>query len=404
MADTALPRDEFPVAQRYAYLDHAGTAPLSRAAAQATTELVEAVVAGGGPAYDPYVERVDEVRAAAARLLGARPDDLAFVKNTTEGLGHVATGLDLGPGDRVVVPDREFPSTIFPWLALERRGVEIDRVQPLGDAGTLPLDAYAEVLERGGARVVTCSWVQFQTGWRTDLAGLAQLCHDHGALLCVDLIQGLGAIPVDVAACDVDFAVAGSHKWMLGPMGCGVLYVAPDRLEHLVVHHPGWNSVGHREEWENLELVLDEATRRFEGGTLDLAAVAGLGASLDLLERTGIESIWAHVEELCRTATVRLTEIGATIVSDRSVDGRSGILTFTVDGRSGEELCEHLRAADVICAPRAGGVRLSPHGYNTVDDIERLVERVAELAPAAEPAATESRSVSQGPMRRPDDW
>jgi selenocysteine lyase/cysteine desulfurase len=403
VADTPLPRDEFPVAKQYCYLDHAGVSPLPRAAARVITEITTGVLGEGRVAYDEYADRIDRARASAAGLLGARPEDVAFVKNTTEGLGHVAAGLELQPGERVVLPDREFPSTILPWLALEQRGVRVDRISPIGPTGALTLDSFGEALALGRTRIVVCSWVQFQTGWRTDLEALANLCHDSGALLCVDLIQGLGVIPSDMAAWGVDFAVAGSHKWMLGPMGAGVLYVAADRLDEVRMHHPGWNSVAHREEWDNLDLVLDDTARRFEGGTLDLAAIAGLGASIDLLESTGVDKVWAHVEDLCRTAALGLTDAGATILSDRSVDCRSGILTFAVPGHEAEDVVDHLADNAIVCAARGGGVRVSPHGYNSSAEIERLIDCVASLTPAEEPEEPLDPP-EQGPMRRPTDW
>lgn len=404
MSDAPLPRDQFPVTDRYRYFDHAGVAPMPRVAAEAISTVAQAFVDEGSQAVDAWEARAEEVRASAAALLGVPAEDIAFVKNTTEGLGFVASGLDWRPGDRVLVPAHEFPSTIYPWLALGDRGVEVTRLEPVGPGGTLPLEVFAEALEAGPARLVACSWVQFGAGWRTDLAALAELCHEHGALLCADVIQGLGVIPADLAAWGVDFAMADAHKWLLGPSGCGVLYVASARRDELRVLEPGWNSVVHRQEWENRELVLDPTARRFEGGTLDLAGIAGMGASIDLLTEVGVEAIWAHVEELCRVAAVGLAEAGATILSDRSLDGRSAILTATVDGVAPEALCEQLAERGIVCAPRGGGFRVAPHGYNTVDEVQQLVDAVAELVPARPATPKPLPPAMQGPMRRPKDW
>jgi selenocysteine lyase/cysteine desulfurase len=409
-----LPRDEFPVTERCVYLNHASVAPLPRAAAAATAEVAQAFADEGGLAFDGYRDRVEEVRSTAAQLIGATADDVAFVKNTTEGLGFVASGLDWQEGDRVVVPDREFPSAIYPWLALEEHGVRVDRIAPVGPGGNLPLDAFASALDEGPTRLVATSWVQFGLGWRTDIEGLARLCREHDALLCVDAIQGLGVVPGDLAAWGVDFAAADAHKLLLGPLGIGVFYVAPERRDDLRVLEVGWNSVSHREEWDNLELTLDPTARRFEGGTHNLVGLVALGASLDLLVAAGIDEVWRHVDALCDAAVGGLSDAGVLVLSDRSEDGRSSIVTANIPGVAPAEVCDRLQDDGIVCAPRGGGVRIAPHGYNTFEEIERLVEAMGALVPPPpepepepevepEPKAP-APPPAQGPMRRPADW
>ena len=218
------------------------------------------------------------VRDSAARLMGVSPREVAFVKNTTEGLGFVANGLGWKTGDRVVVPAHEFPSTFYPWKALESQGVTVDTVVPCHAGGALPLEAFAEALASGPPpRLVALSWVQFGLGWRTDLAALARAVHGVGGLLCVDVIQGLGVVPAALGEWGVDFAAADAHKWLLGPSGIGVLYVREACLEMLRPLEPGWASVAHRQQWDNLDLVLDGTARRFEGGTANAAGIYGLG-------------------------------------------------------------------------------------------------------------------------------
>jgi len=338
----------------------------------------------GGLAYAGHAERAEEVRSAAAAVMGVAPDDVAFVKNTTEGLGFVANGLEWQEGDRVVVPDLEFPSTIYPWLALRDRGVVVDLVPPVDAGRCLPVEAFAAAIAAGPPpKVVATSWVQFGRGWRTDLASLASVCHDAGALLCADVIQGLGVVPAELEAWGVDFAMADAHKWLLGPLGVGVLYVRRSRLEDLRPLEPGWASVVHREQWDNLELVWDDTARRFEGGTPNMVGIHGMGASLDLLSNAGIESVWDHVSALTDRACVGLASVGATVVSDRSPHGRSGIVTFTVAGHEPAAVTAALESRGVVCSARGGGVRLAPHGYNTYEEIDRLVAAVGELTGAA---------------------
>jgi cysteine desulfurase / selenocysteine lyase len=378
---TPLPRASFPVTEHHRYLNHAGVAPLPTEALDAMDRHNRAVAAAGSLAVDAAQEMAEGVRTAAAAVMGVPVDDVAFIKNTTEGLGFVANGLDWVEGDRVVVPDLEFPSTIYPWLALRDRGVQVDLVRPQGDGGALPVEAFADVIANGPApRVVATSWVQYARGWRTDLAALAEVVHDVGALLCADVIQGLGVIPADLEAWGVDFAMADAHKWLLGPEGIGALYVRRSCLGLLRPLEPGWASVAHREEWENLELVWEDGARRLEGGTANHAGTAGMGASLGLLRDAGVDAVWAHVDALLGRAAAGLVDIGAAILSDRSPTGRSGILTFTLPGIDAASIHQALGQQGFVTSPRGGGVRVSPHGYTNVDEIDELVAAVAALS------------------------
>jgi cysteine desulfurase / selenocysteine lyase len=370
-----LDRTDFPVTEKWAYLNHAGVTPLPASSVEAMRQAAQATALDGSLADEAHQEMCGRVRADAAHLMGVSTSDVAFVKNTTEGLGFVANGLGLGSGDRVVVPDLEFPSTLYPWLALADLGVVVDRVEPRGPGRALPVEAFTEVIAAGPPpRVVVTSWVQFGRGWRTDLAALAAVTHDAGALLCADVIQGLGVLPCELEAWGVDFAMADGHKWLLGPEGMGLLYVRNDRLDLLRPLEPGWASVAHRAQWDNLDLTWHDTARRLEGGTPNTAGTAALGASLGLLLGAGVDEMWRYVDRLCDEATAKLAAVGANVLSDRSPAGRSGVVTFSVDGTDPTELAASLRRAGVVCSPRGGGIRLSPHGYNTTDEIDALVE------------------------------
>lgn len=379
--NTPLPREQFPVVERYRYFDHAGVAPIPRVGADAVQWWIDRTLSKGKVDYDEVETRQDTARAAAAELMGVPVDDVAFIKNTTEGIGFVASGLDWSPGDRVVVPELDFPSNLYPWLALRDRGVQVDLVPPSGDGGALPIAAFEGVMATGPApKLVAVSWVHYARGWRTDIAALARLCHDAGALLCVDAIQGVGVLPAALADWDVDFAMAGGHKWLLGPEGLGVLYVAENVRDRLRPLEPGWASVAqaHRADWENADLVWADSARRFEGGTFNMVGTMALGASMRLLLGAGIQNVWGHVDALCDHLVAALGSVeGARVLSDRSAQGRSGIVSFTLDGEHPDDLARRLNAARFVCGSRGGGVRIAPHGYNTVEEIDELVETAA---------------------------
>jgi cysteine desulfurase / selenocysteine lyase len=375
---TPIPRELIPAARQWVYLNHAGVCPLPLPSVEAMHRTAMEMARGGEFAWPEHQAMIEHIRAAAATLMGVPPTDVAFVGNTTAGLGFVANGLAWSAGDRVVIPDLEFPSTLYAWIALQDRGVIVDRVRPSSPSGALPLEAFAEVINDGPApKLVATSWVQFGRGWRVDLAGLARICHDAGALLCVDVVQGLGAIPAEFEAWGVDFAMADGHKWMLGPEGCALLYVRASRLDLLRPLEPGWNSVKHREEWDNLELVFDDSARRLEGGTPNVTGIAALGASIDLLLGASVGSIWAHIDQICQRACDGLTAAGATVLSDRSRAARSGIVSFSLDDQDPADLVLALRDEGFACSARSGAVRISPHGYTTEEDIDRLIESIA---------------------------
>jgi selenocysteine lyase/cysteine desulfurase len=402
-----LARDEFPVTEHYCYLNHAGVAPMPRVAAQAMSLHNDDVLSHGDAAYGRAEARAEQVRGQAAILMGAAAQDITFVKNTTEGIGYVAAGIDWRQGDRVVVPRHEFPSNLWPWTMLEQRGVSIGFVEPTEPSGGVPIESFARVLSEGGARLVAVSWVQFARGWRTDLEALAGLCREYDALLCVDAIQGLGYLPARFSAWHVDFAMADAHKWLLGPQGIGVMYVSPRGREQLRVLEPGWNSVlDRRSDYTAVapQPELDPTARRFEGGSLNLVGIEGLGASIDLILDAGIDSVWTHVEEWCNQAAHRIADLGGTILSDRTVDGRSGIVTFTLPDITPKDAVHELAAEGVVCTARGGGIRISPHGYSNNDDLEQLIDAVEKVAPKPQAAKSPLPAANQGPMRRPRDW
>ena len=371
MGPPPLDRSLFPVTDRWTYLNVAHTGAPPTPVVEAMRGVIERQAALGSASCPDHEAAVEGVREQAAALMGVPAADVAFVKNTTEGLGFVASGLDWCPGDRVLVPDGEFPSTAYPWLALEGRGVVVDRV---------PLEGIADALVTGPApKVVATSWVQYGLGARADLATLGGLCADAGALLCLDAIQGLGVLPADLEAWGVAFAAADGHKWLLGPEGAGLLYVRGEHLERLRVLEPGWNSAADRDAYEDRTLDLDTTARRLEGGTLNVAGILGLGAALDVLATAGIDRIWGHVDGLCDRLVEALVEAGATVLSDRSPTGRSAIVNFAVPGHEPSAVTAALLGEGVVCSARAGGVRVSPHGYTTPDEIDQVVAVAAGL-------------------------
>jgi selenocysteine lyase/cysteine desulfurase len=375
-------REAMPVARKWAYLDHAAMSPLPRPTAEALQKWLAEATETGNLAWPHWVKGVEAMRAAAARMIGAQPDEIALIGNTTAGISLVAEGLEWRPGDNVVTLADEFPSNVYPWFNLKTRGVETRRV-PTETSGRLDIDKLAAACD-DRTRVVTVSWIGFATGYRHDVKRIAEVAREKGALMFLDAIQGLGVFPLDVNDTGVDFLAADGHKWLLGPEGAGIAYIRREHLENLRPIGPGWHSVTPGQDYTHIELNLRATAARYEGGSQNNAGMLALGASLELLTGIGVEAVAASVLDITERACARLREIGATIVSDRRLDHRggaqrSGIVAFEMPGRDPMALKRHAMRQDVVFGCRAGRLRISPHAYNNEEDLDRLVDALTSF-------------------------
>ncbi|MCG8584720.1 MAG: aminotransferase class V-fold PLP-dependent enzyme [Pirellulales bacterium] len=367
-------RRQMPVTERWAYFDHAAVAPISLPARQAVTAWAEESVTVGDTRWPQWSRRLGEIRDTFAQLIHAGRDEIAFVANTTHGIGLVAEGLDWRPGDNVVTLADEFPSNAYPWLNLASRGVETRRVPTAG--GRVDLAAIDNACD-ARTRVVSVSWIGYASGWRNDPTAVAEVAHKNGALFFLDAIQGLGVMPLDAGAAGVDFLAADGHKWLLGPEGAGVLYIRKANLDQLRPTGVGWNSVAHHHDYSRIELNFKPAAERFEGGSPNMPGLHALGASADLLAALSAEAISERIQEITDHAIDRLRSMDANILSVREADRWSGIVSFEVPGKDPASLRKHCLDQGVVMSCRAGRLRISPHAYNNDEDIERLVAALA---------------------------
>ncbi len=369
-----------PIAARLAYFDHAAVAPLPGPTRDSIARWLQQATLEGDVVWGQWARRLGEVRQATAKLIGAQPAEIAFVPNTTTGISLVAEGYPWQPGDNVVTLENEFPSNLYPWMNLASRGVEVRRV-PVGD-GSVDLHRLEAACD-ARTRIVTLSWVGYATGWRIDPFEIAGLCRRRGCLFFLDAIQGLGAFPLDVEAACVDFLAADGHKWLLGPEGAGILYVRREHLQRLRPLMVGWNSVVQGNDYTRIELALRGEAGRYEGGSYNMVGLHGLGASIDLLARLGVGSqsspVAAQVLAVTDFAAEQLQQLGASLLAPRAGEHRSGIITFQLPGRDAHEIRRRLEAAGFVCRCRAGGVRLSPHGYNTYEEVERMIDELRRI-------------------------
>lgn len=369
-----LPADAralFPHADAQTYLNHAATGMYSTRVAAA---LQEDVADRAGRLVDNFAKVLPRTEAALdrlGRLVGTTRDRLEFTPNTTEALSVLAEGLDWQPGDRVALPVCEFPANVYPFLQLARRGVEVD-FMPHTD-GTFTLEDVARTLTPR-TRLVSVSWVQFLSGFRMDVKALADLVHAHGALLCVDAIQGLGALRLDVAEAGVDFLACGAQKWWMGPQGIAFLYLTP-ALQERITPRGGWLNVPL--DWDDFlayDLRFHPDARRFRLGTLNHMGALGFGAALEQVEEIGLEAIEAHVLHLSARLRTGLERLGLPRYGTDDPAHASGIVAFRHSRP--EALFEALSAQRITVSSRNRLVRVSPTWYNTDDEIDRLLEAV----------------------------
>jgi len=364
-------RDEMPIVDRWAYFDHAAVAPMSGAAQQAMTEFARDMAENGEAHWSQWRKRVEHLRRLGSKLLGCDSGEIAVVRNTTEGINLVSEGFPWRAGDNVVTLDAEFPSNRFPWLMLADRGVETRQVAT--DNERIDVDRIAQSCD-ARTRLISVSWVGYATGWRNDLDDLVAMAHQRGAYLFVDAIQGLSAFPLDVGSTPIDFLAADGHKWMLGPEGAGLFYM---RAEHTQLLRPmgvGWNSVQNAGDYASRGMELKQSAARYEGGSYNLAGIAGLAASLDRLLEFGVENIADRIVQVTDELCERLTTMGAEVASCRESQRSSGIVAFTLPHGSPQELKRQCLEQGVVINCRAGRLRVSPHVYNNLADIEKLFD------------------------------
>lgn len=368
-------RGQMPVAARWAYFDHAAVAPLPQPTAAAITAWLQEATTAGDTVWPRWAEQVEQARQLAADLINAQPTEIALVPNTTFGLNLVARGFPWLPGDNVVVPQNEFPSNLYAWMSLIDIGVETRRVPVEG--GRIDVERLLEACDER-TRLISASWVGYYTGWRIDVAELCRAAHERSILVMLDAIQGLGVFPLDVVATGVDFVAADGHKWMLGPEGAGIFYTRMEHLPSLRSFYAGWNSVAGRHNFSHIVWQPREEAARFEGGSQNMAGFIGLAASLKLLRSLGVSSQSSPVADailqLANLAHERLHDRGAEMISPHQSGHETGILTFRIPGADPMQLRQRCLDANVALSVRGGGIRISLHGYNNEDDVNRLLD------------------------------
>jgi len=370
--------EEFPILRQWRFFNHAAVTALPHRVARAMRQYVDQAEQSAYIGHNWYPQ-IEELRESAARFINAHRDEIAFIKNTGEGLSIVANGIDWKSGDRIVTTNVEYPSNIYPWMEVCRRyGAELVLVKEETSAQgrrQVPIDKILHEAEHVRTRLVTLSHVEFASGQRHDLSTIGKFCRERGKLLCIDAIQSLGAVPVDVAAMNIDYLSADGHKWLLSPEAAGIFYCRRELLARTRPLTIGWMNIVNAMDFGTYDYTLKPDARRFECGSHNVAGLLGLKAAVELFLEVGVDAVAAQLKKLGDRLIAGLLERGYPIISPRDNDAWSGITSFTAPHLNGEKLIKTLREEHhTEISLRVGRLRCSPHFYNTEQQIDELLK------------------------------
>jgi len=372
----------FPITRHSIYLNHAANGPLPGPVARTLHTYVDDTSNFGNINFARWTVYEQGAHRRLASLIHVRPDQVALIASTGEGLMNIANGLRWQPGDTIISAECEFPSNIYPWLNLQEQGVQVHLVAMRNNRIAVE-DVLASITER--TRLVSLGLVEFSTGFRSDIATIARYCHERGIICGIDAIQALGALDIDVQELGIDYLAAAAHKWLLGPQTTGILYISDALLAQMHVPRRGWFSVETPFDFFNYEQPLKAGAARFEHSSPNRLPIVGLDAALGIFESIdgGMQAVEQRILGLTGHAIAGLERLGYPVVSPRGEGERSGIVCFNVypdrQDISPQQLVDELASRNIRVAARGNVVRISPHFYNTLEEINTLLNALEEL-------------------------
>jgi cysteine desulfurase / selenocysteine lyase len=377
MINSTLLEYEFPQDEGMLYLNHAAVSPWPRRTAEAIKEFAEENVVFGAQNYKKWEQRENSLREQLRTLINATSvNEISLLKNTSEALSVVASGIDWKRNDNVVSTNEEFPSNRFPWQAQKKHGVELKQIAvQIKDPEQALINACDDQ-----TRVMSVSSVQYGSGLKLKLEILGEFCRTNQILFCVDAIQSVGAHKIDVQAINADFAMADAHKWMMGPEGIALFYCRAEIREQLKLYQFGWHMVEHAGDYDREEWQAAKSSKRFECGSPNMLGAHALSASLSLIDELGMNYIEKTLYDKSTYLIHKLDEIGnIKVISNSSAERLAGIVNFQVEGVNHKELYAKLMQNRVVCAHRYGGIRFSPHFYTSEIKIDKALQILFSL-------------------------
>ncbi len=367
----------FPAANKYTYLNSAAVSPMPLTAVAAANWQLTDVAENGTKHFDDWVAKKNEARGLLAEMLNVRPEQVAFMRNTSDGFASVANGITWRDTDNIVSFENEFPANFYPWrMVRDRFGVQL-RLCPERD-GRIEIDELIGMIDVH-TQLVAISAVQFASGFRADLERIGKAARDADALFAVDIIQALGAMAIDLPSQYVDIAAGSSHKWLCSPEGGGMIYLSERARERVQPTDVGWISVEDPWDFEDTEQDFKRNALAWETGTGPSAVYFGMAESLKLFKETGLKNIANYLDDLSTYLCDSLAGKPYKLISSRRPGERSAIVCIEhTGGRSSADIADELEAKDVIVSPRGSRLRISPHFYNTTEDIDEFIRQLPD--------------------------
>jgi selenocysteine lyase/cysteine desulfurase len=367
-------REQFPVTRNKVFLNHAAQSPLPKPVAEVLHKYVDDFSNFGTSS----IEWNDGGKPFFAKMIGAKPEEIAFVENTSVGLNIAANVLHYPRGSKIVTTDLEYPSVVYPWLQ-RKLGVKVDYVKNVN--GKILLEDLEKTVD-DNTIAVAISHVEYVNGFRNDLRAVSKIAHDHGAYLIVDAIQSAGAFPIDVKKDDVDFLATACYKWLLSPPGAGYLYVKNDLIKKFEPPFAGWASVKQEvfetiDFWDIWSLRLSKTASRFEVGSPSFISLVGAEQALKMLLSIGIDTIQSRIIKLTDYLIENIKNMDLKLQTPEEKQYRSGIVNFKIN--RAQEITRKLAEKGIVVSARAHGIRVSPHFYNTEEEIDKLVEEIRKI-------------------------
>ncbi len=374
-------RDRFPhLRQPHYYLNHAAFGVLSQSTIGSINRHLIARSTGVIESFFEDIEIIEETRNKLARLINApSADNISFITNTSEGLNMIASGFKWKQSDRILINDAEFPSNVYAFTNLKRRGIQTEFLKSTD--GFVSAEQLSEVI-KSNHKIVSVSAVQFLSGYKIDLKKMGAITRSNDTFLIVDAIQAVGNTPIDVQAMNIDGLVSGGLKWMMAPMGIGFLYVSDKLRDEIDPPFVGWLSVKAPWELSNFDQELNPTSRRFEPGGLNVPGIYALHDSIDPFLELGTTEINQHLIALTDTIDAQMVSVGLKRFTINDPLYRSGIITYDLPSQvDGDALVQALKHRKVTLSHRQGKLRFSPHFYNSVEDIKNAIDIFREVYP-----------------------
>lgn len=367
-------RDQFPITKNKVFLNHAAVSPSPKPVADAVRKCTDEF----SNSATTSIEWNDGGKPFFAKLIGAKPQEIALAPNTSVGLNIAANVLHYPPGSKIVTTDLEYPSVVYPWLRKSLR-VKVHYVRNVN--GKILLEDMEKAVDDDTVAVAV-SHVEYVNGFRHDLRALSEVAHEHGAYVIVDAIQSAGAMQIDVRRNDVDFLASACYKWLLSPPGAGYLYVKEELIQKFEPPFLGWASVKQEvfetiDFWDIWSVKLSETASRFETGSPSFLSFMGATEALKMLLDFGIENVERRIVKLTGHLIESVKDLELELQTPEEPQYRSGIVNFKID--KPQEVAEKLNKKGIVVSARAHGIRVSPHFYNTEEEIDRLMKEIKRV-------------------------